>query len=416
MSERAPKMRSRVNTMRTVLYILLAVFVGVVLFRYYGSSGNGGGGGGLFGGTTNSADYTDIPEEYQMKYMPSDFKPDIDEETAVAVLSNPHRYRREFNDLVYNVNMEILQHVANRMGLADSLKNQLQGAYDEHHPYLRNLYFNDFVQLSDTTSNVYQSWYNNESSSAVEAVNEVASKYTCFLVNTVLSTLIRTYDGRIAAKGSGINTPCGLALTEGLRPLIKRMEERAAIRDFSASKGLMEERVEKAIAELATMEVTDKKGLNRQVNTKVFGIEVSKSDVEITAISTLKVGFKLNQYLDIQLDESQNTVVVTLPSPQILSHEVYPKIDNLSIGWMREVSNEDFNRNFNALREDFRRDAMESDIFTKAKEQAREVMNLMLGPVITTMNNDYQLRVQFKGGNRPDYDKEFYGEDENVNG
>lgn len=409
MSKNSPKMRSRVNTMRTIMYFLLAIFVGIVLFRYYGTGGNSNG-GGLFGGSSDPTVYTDIPEEYQMKYVPSDFKPNIDEENALAILSNPHRYRREFNDLVYNVNMEILQHVATRMGLADSIKNQLQGAYDEHHPYLRNLYFNDFVQLKDTTSNIYQSWYNNQSTSAVEAVNEVASKYTCFLVNTVLSTLLQTFDGRIAAKGSGITTPCGLALTESLRPLVKRMEERAAIRDFSASKGLLEERVEKAIAELATMEVTDKKGLNRQVNTKVFGIEVSKSDVEITAISNLKVGFKLNQFLDISLDEATRTVVVTLPEPQILSHEVYPKIDNLSIGWMREVKNEDFNRNFNALREDFRRDALESDIMDKAKLQATEVMNMMLGPVVTGFNNQYQLTVRFRGGNRPDYDREFYGE------
>ncbi|MEL7020869.1 MAG: DUF4230 domain-containing protein [Bacteroidota bacterium] len=414
MSEESPQMRSRVNMMRTILYVLLAIFVGVVLFRYYGS--NITDGGGLLGGTTDDQTYTEIPQEYQMKYVPSDFKPDIDEEMAMAVLSNPHRYRREFNDLVYNVNMDILQHVAKRMGLADSIRVQLQGAYDEHHPYLRNLYFNDFVALQDTTSNTYRSWYNNESSSAVDAVNEVASKYTCFLVNTVLSTLIRTYDGRIAAKGSGINTPCGLALTEGLRPLIERMEKRAAIRDFSASKGLMEERVEKAIAELATMEVTDKKGLNRQVNTKVFGIEVSKSDVEITAISTLKVGFKLNQYLDIQLDEREGTVVVTLPQPQILSHEVYPKIDNLSIGWMREVSNEDFNRNFNALREDFRRDALESDLMDKARAQAREVMNLMLGPVINSMSQDYELRVQFQRSERPDYDGAFYDSSDKTNG
>lgn len=403
-------MNSRMNMMKTILYLLLAIFVAIVLFRYYGKGD--GSSGGLFGGGVNSADYTDIPEEYQVKYVPSDFKPDIDEENAMAILSNPHRYRREFNDLVYNINMDLLYHVANRMNLPDSVKNQLQGAYDEQHPYLRNLYFNDFVQLKDTTSNLYQSWYNNEGGTAVEALNEIASKYTCFLVNTVITSLLQTFDGKIAVKGAGINTPCGLAMTEGLRPLIRRLEKRAAIRDFSASKGLMEQRVERAIAELATMEVTDKKGLNKQVATKVMGFEISKSDIEVTAISKLKVGFKLNQYFEINLDERDNTVTITLPEPQILSHEVYPKVDNLDIGWMREVKNDDFNRNINALREDFRRDALESDIMDKAKIQAEELMNVMIGPVVNAINPRYKIAVKYKGNARPDYDKEFYGDEE----
>ena len=54
-------------------------------------------------------------------------------------------------------------------------------------------------------------------------------------------------------------------MTEGLRPMIKRMQEKAAIADFSRSKGLMEERVEKAIAELATMEVRDKKWAKQKI-------------------------------------------------------------------------------------------------------------------------------------------------------
>ena len=178
--------------------------------------------------------------------------------------------------------------------------------------------------------------------------------------------------------------------------MIKRLSERAAIEDFSRAKGLLEEKVEKAISELATMEVRDRKGLNKQLQTKVWGINVSSTDIEVSAISILKVGFKLDQYFNIALNSKYKTVTVTLPEPQILSHEVYPKVDKLEVGWMREIQDEDFNRNFNLLRKEFRTDALESDIMTKAREEAVELMDLMFSPVIAGFNKQYKLQVRFK--------------------
>ncbi len=340
--------------------------------------------------------FTSVPEEVQINYIPADFQLDIDEENALAVLSNPHRYRREFNQLVFDVNMAILHHVANRMDLSDSLKNNIQFEYQKHHPYLRTLYFNDFVALKDTTSNLYQMWYDNESTNAVEILNEISSKYTCFLVNHVFSTLLPTSEGSIYVKGKNADTPCGVAITEGLKPMISRLQERASVLDFSRSRGLMQERVERVIAELATMEVRDKKGLNKRLQTKLWGFSISSSDIEVSAISILKVGFKLDQYFDVSLDSRRKQVTVTLPEPTILSHEVYPKIDKLDIGWMREVKSIDLNKNFNILREEFRRDAIESDIMQKAKNQASELMETMMGPLVHSINKSYRLKIAYK--------------------
>ncbi len=110
----------------------------------------------------------------------------------------------------------------------------------------------------------------------------------------------------------------------------------------------------------------------------------------------MKVGFKLDEFFDIRLDSKRNTVTVSLPAPTILTHEVYPKVDKLDIGWLREVQNTDFNKNFNLLRREFRRDALDSDIMDKAKVRADELMNTMLGPVVTSLNKRYKLKVRFK--------------------
>ncbi|MEM1323539.1 MAG: DUF4230 domain-containing protein, partial [Bacteroidota bacterium] len=326
-----------------LIYLTFFCIVAFVLFKYY---------------KNNVSEYTSVPEEMQITYVPSDFKFDMDEENTLAILSNPHRYRREFNELIYNFNLGLLYHVANRMDLGDSVKQQIIPAYEEHHHYLKQLYFNDFIQLKDTSAALYETWYNNESTSSVEVLNEVASKYTCFLINHVITSLIETNNGSINVKGQRVATPCGIAMTEALRPVLKRLQDRAAILDFSRAKGLMEEKVEKVIAELATMEVRDKKGLSKQMQTKVWGYSVSSSDIEVSAISILKVGFQLDRYFDLKINSKKQTVTITLPEPGILSHEVYPKVEKLDIGWLREVQNVDFNDNFNILRAEFRRDAL----------------------------------------------------------
>jgi hypothetical protein len=368
------------NLIRGLLLILAFVLVGVIVYKKF----------------ISPAGFTSVPKEFQVTYVPADFNLSIDEENALAILSNPHRYRREFNDLVYDINMSILYHVGRRMNLDESAMSTIQQEYDKHHPYLKDLYFNDFVSLKDTTAALYETWYENDGATATETLKEVAGKYTCFLVTQIMTTLVPVRGGSIYAKGKNVDTPCGVAMQEALAPMLKRLEERAAVQDFSRSRGLLQERVSKAIAELATYEVRDKKGLNRQLQTKFLGFAVSSTDIEVTAISVIKIGFRLHDYFDVSLNSRQGLVTITLPEPVILSHEVYPKLDKLNIGWMRELGEDDINKNFNLLRKVFREEADKNNEFEKAKDQANEIMQTMFGPVIKSMNNRYDLRVKFK--------------------
>ena len=381
------------STRQLFLYIAAGLLLVVLIFTFF---------------RKNKGAYTRIPKEYQVKYVPSNFNPELDEEMALAVMSNPYRYSREFNDLVRQFNLALLNHVANRMGLSDSLKLEVQTVYEKHHPYISRLYFNEFTALQDTSSVLYQKWYNSESTDAVTILKEVSSKYTCFLTNLIFSSILETDEGKLFVYGRNVDSPCGVAMGEALQPMIDRLEERAAIRDFTASKGFLEEKVERVTAELATMEVRDKKGLNKQMQTRLWGFNVSTTELEVIAISVLKVGFDLQKYFELSLDPNTNQVTVTLPEPEILSHEVYPKIEKLDIGWLREVKNVDFNKNFNILRKEFRREALESDIMDKAKTQATEIMQLILGPLINSMNRKYKLNVNFKNLNPVQSDEEFF--------
>jgi hypothetical protein len=337
----------------------------------------------------------DVPKEVLVNYVPADFTFQLDDEYALAVLTHPVRYKHEFEQIVKQVNEALLDHTARRMGLPDSLRIKVRSAYQPHHAYLADLYFRDYMALTDSTESLPQLWYENKYSGATDIFREVVSKYTCFLTSHVLSTALETTSGRLLATGSGVQSPCGLALTEGLNPMMDRLRERAAILDFAESRNLMQEKVERLVTELATIEVKDKKGLNKKLQTEVMGFRVSTTDITVTAVSILKVGFDLNEYFSLEVEPSRKIVTVILPEPRVLSHEVYPRLENLSIGWMRELRNEDLNNAFNALRAEFRREALESGTLERAREQAHELMHTLFAPMIASIDPRMRLQVRF---------------------
>ncbi len=336
-------------------------------------------------------------KEVKLTYVPSDFNPSINEEQAIAILARPEKYPKEFDDLVYNLNLSMLYHVANRMNLADSLKYKLEPEYKRHHVYLKDLYYQDFIALKDTSAADYETWYSKNAGNAVQLFNEVAGKYTCFFVTAVLATVIRADQGRLMAKGKNVDTPCGIAVSEGLKPLLDRMTKKAAIQDFTASRGFMKEKVSKGIAELATYEIRDRKGVSDQIKYKILGYSVSSTEVEISAYSVIKAGFRLDEYFDVTLNPDRNTVFVTLPEPVVLSHEVYPRVDKLDVGWLSGVQEGVFNENMNALRREFRAEAIEKDrILEKSKMRADSIVQLMMQPVVKALNRSYKVQVRYK--------------------
>jgi hypothetical protein len=337
------------------------------------------------------------PQGVQLTYIPSDFQPNLDEEATLRVLSNPEQYKKEFDDLVYNFNLSLLYHVANRMALPDSLKRRLEPEYKNHHEYLKKLYFNDFVALKDTTAGMYETWYNDNSNQAVKLFNEVAGKYTCFFVTQIMATLLKAEGGRLMAKGKDVETPCGIALREGLQPMVNRLQKRAEIIDFSASRGLLKEKVRKGIAELATYELRSRLGIDKTLQYKLLGFSISETDIRVEAISVIKAGFKLDQYFDVTFSPKKGVIYVTLPPPTILSHEVYPRVDKLDVGFLAGITEKDMNERFNELRREFRQDAIENEhVLDKAKSRADSVMQLILGPVVKSVNRNYKLQVRFQ--------------------
>jgi hypothetical protein len=336
-----------------------------------------------------------IPKELQITYLPAEFKPNIDEEEAFMILSNPYRYANEFEDLVKSINLALLSHVANRMNLDEAQRIEIAGEYSKHHQYLKDLYFEDFVNLQKNKNEVQDQWYANETKYMVEALNEVSSKYTCFLVSHVISTILEMPEGKLLVKGKNVQTPCGLALTEGLRPMIQRLEDQAAINDFSRSRSMLMEKSEQYISELATVKITERKGINKQLFTKIFGFNISSTEIEITALSIMKVGFDLERKFNIEIDAAKKEIIVQLPEPSILSHEVSPRVDKLDIGIIKGLDNTDLNENIGKLRNAFTESSYTEDVKLMAKEKATETLGNFISPILSTLPSGFKIVLEF---------------------
>lgn len=388
---------------QVVLLLLICVAL-VLLYNIFFSDGS-----------SSLTSFFQPSKEVKLTYVPSDFNPNLDEEATLRVLAQPDVYAKEFDDIVYHFNVNLLYHVASRMSLPDSLKRRLEPEYVKHHQYLKTLYYNDFVALKDTSATLYETWYNDNANQAVELFSEVAGKYTCFFVTQIMATLLKADNGKLMAKGDGVDSPCGIAIREGLQPLVERLKKKAAIMDFSASQGLLKERVRKGIAELATYELQSRLALDKTLQYELFGYAISETDIRVEAISVIKAGFKLNDYLDVTYSPSKEVVYVTLPQPVILSHEVYPKIEKLDVGFLAGITGEEMNRNFNELRRQFREEAIGQErVLDKAKERADSVMTMLIGPTVGAMGRKVKLEVRFaeQQGQPPADKNDTKGDDE----
>jgi hypothetical protein len=63
---------------------------------------------------------------------------------------------------------------------------------------------------------------------------------------------------------------------------------------------------------------------------------------------------------------------------------------------MRELDSVNITEGVNSLREAFRQEALESDVMSKAKVQAQDLMNTMFLPLVRNIGQDYKIEVRFQ--------------------
>ena len=155
------------------------------------------------------------------------------------------------------------------------------------------------------------------------------------------------------------------------------------------------EKSEQYISELATVKITERKGINKQLFTKIFGFNISSTEIEITALSIMKVGFDLERKFNIEIDAAKKEIVVQLPEPSVLSHEVSPRVDKLDIGIIKGLDNTDLNENISKLRNAFTESSYTEDVRLMAKEKASETLGNFISPILNTLPSGFKIVLEF---------------------
>ena len=95
------------------------------------------------------------------------------------------------------------------------------------------------------------------------------------------------------------------------------------------------------------------------------------------------------------MNQAQKEIIVELPAPTILSHDVSPRIDKLDIGIIEGLDNIELNENISKLRNAFIESSYTEDVRLMAKEKANETIRNFIAPLLSTLPGDYKVVLAF---------------------
>lgn len=335
-------------------------------------------------------EYIEISEEVDFKLI-KNFDKDI--ESNIEIISNPITNESKLFDLFRKINISIFNHICERINITGNIKNEIIKTYERKHRHLFNMFYDDLINSRENEPSLYDEWYEEYRYKSLTNFSECFKKNISFYISHVFATVIKTAKlPTIFNNGKRISLG-GIGLNEIFNPLIKKVKIQAAINDFSLAKGLLNLEVTKEISELCTYEIRDRKGLNKEIMAKILGIPFQKVVTEISAISIMKIGIDLNSDIDFYIDG--DLLVIELPEPKILTHEVYPKFDNFFLAWSGEFKVSHLNKMLNELRVEFRRVALENNCFEISKTKTESIINQTLIKLLKKFNLVFKVKIRF---------------------
>lgn len=154
----------------------------------------------------------------------------------------------------------------------------------------------------------------------------------------------------------------------------------------------------RSIAELVTLTYTysDVGTFSEQKTFSLFGKEFeiwgTKKSFIITYDGEMKFGIDLSQ---VSIDESDNILTVTLPPPQMFSHEI--KEDSISLldektGLFSSFSMTDYSDFMTEQKDKMERRAAERELLSQAQSNAEEQIKLFVSAILGDVSEEYEIQ------------------------
>jgi len=205
----------------------------------------------------------------------------------------------------------------------------------------------------------------------------------------------------------GVSEVCREFATNFTAPFIQELKRRAIIIDYNESKLTLESELKSMVAELGTAELKQIKLFDHDFATEVdlwVTSITSWADITVRGNSTAKAGFNLRKQFTVNIDHTTQSITIIFPEPELLSHEVNFEAVNLDDGWAVEIDEEKMNYVMVTAREDLRMAALDSDLYARATENAKQVAKALFQPLASASQYPYSVNLTIGSNTYPIYD------------
>lgn len=352
-----------------------------------------------------------LPKTESIRYN-TNFKPELPYKKIVKSIAETYNYNSTSDHRFYSfsyylnkINSEIFKYASNRFNLNNSEKETILKSLYKQKNEIAKYFFNELKILLSQKEYLPtgDKLFKYKTYTAVRAFGRILSSKLC----TLLSVTIQFAPINPALKNAPtfLYKPCEIILAEALNPILDELKNYALLEDHLYAEFKIKEHVRELIIELAT--VQDKYKIEYNINpTRQFLFFKSEAKLNMKVNSTVKAGFDIKKYFELNIDENTRCINIYLPKAKILSIEIYPKIVNMENGWLVEIDKDKLNDVNKILRDRVKQNALDSGILRRAEQHAFLIIYNMLAPLIENPLFNYKINIHF--GNRKYLEKNIY--------
>jgi hypothetical protein len=346
--------------------------------------------------------FFNVEKEVSLPGNPGEgFSPQLDYERIADSIkkvnrdSTPQDYLG-FSQSVKAIHEEILVYLSENLKLPENIQKEVLRQYRDYHETLTHDYYKQLAELNDTTlaSNT-QSFITYDTIMSAQHFRNILSANICNLAGFI-TTLATSRAAGFEPLGMFLGKPCQVILNFLLRPIAEKIKRAAVIKDYTISQVSLKKHISNMIAELGTIRDNYVTDFDEQYKLElILGLK-SQAHLSVHARFTLKAGFKLHRYFQLEFEHTLKKIIITLPAPEILSNEVETQIVDMENGILVKIDKEKLNNLNNKVRRWGFETALESGILENAKKNVELILSTIFQPIILATDPGYKIVINFK--------------------
>lgn len=337
-----------------------------------------------------------LPENPGKAFSPQlDYEKITDSISKVNLTSSQQDYP-EFSQSVKAIHEEILSYLSESLKLPENVRKEVLERYRDYHETFSREYYKQLAEQNNSIlASETQSFITYDTVMSVQYFNNILSANICNLAGFII-TLATSGSAESNPVGMFLGKPCRGILNFLLKPIAEKIRRAAVIKDYMISKVSLKSHIRDMIAELGTIRDSYVTDFNERYRLElILGLK-SEAKLSVHARSTVKAGFKLHRYFQLEFNHAKKEIIMALPEPEILSNEVEAQIVDMKNGILVKIGKDKLNDlNYKIKRWGFET-AIKSGVLDNAKKNVELLLETIFQPIILATDPNYKIVVNFK--------------------